>query len=319
MLSKLSNWAILIPSLAAFLTVYLMFMSIKSREESLEEKLKRFTAWRTPAAVRDERRDLRALLAELGRLTPRRWAERLDRELVRGGIPVRGGEFLIIMSLMVASFFILGLIVFRHPFGAVALASFGVLGPYFWLQTKQKNKHRQFNGQLADALLIMANSLKSGFGLLQAMEMVSQEMPNPIAEEFRITLREMTYGTATESALQHMTKRVGSADLDLVVTAILIQRQVGGNLSEILLNIHATIQDRLRIQQEIKTLTAQGRISGYIIAALPFAIAAILLVINPDYLKLLVSDPLGWAMLAGGLTLQLIGFLIIRKIINIEL
>jgi len=319
MLNKLNGWAILIPSLAAFLAVYLTFMSLKAREEPLEEKLKRFTAWRDPTTARVEKTGLRTLLVELGSFTPRRWTEKLDRELTRGGVPFRGGEFLVVIGLVTVLLFVVGLILFRQPLAALALASLGGLGPYFWLKRQQNRKHRQFDNQLADALLIMANSMKSGFSLLQAMEMVSQEMPNPIAEEFRLALREMTYGTATETALQHLTKRVGSADLDLVVTAILIQRQVGGNLSEVLLTIHATIQDRLRIKQEIRTLTAQGRTSGYIIAALPFGIAGVLMVMNPAYLLPLVSQPLGWAMLGGGLMLQLIGFLIIRKIVNIEL
>lgn len=318
MLDKLYSWAVMIPSLAAFLAVYLAFLGLSRREESLEAKLKRFTAWRAPGSPSTEKKNTRSLLSELGRLTPRRWSEKLDRELAQGGIPVRGGEFLVVIGLLMALFFLIGLILFRQPLGAVLLASLGLLGPYFWLKGKQNRKHRQFDNQLADALLIMANSLKSGFSLLQAMEMVSQEMPNPIAEEFRVTLREMTYGTATETALSHLAKRVGSADLDLVVTAIMIQRQIGGNLSEVLLNIHATIQDRLRIKQEIRTLTASGRTSGYIIAALPFGIAAVLTVLNPSYLKLLVTEPLGWAMLAGGLVMQFIGFLLIRKIVNIE-
>lgn len=148
--------------------------------------------------------------------------------------------------------------------------------------------------------------------------MVSQEMPNPISGEFKITLREMTYGTSTETALSNLAERVGSDDLDLLVTAVLIQRQVGGNLAEVLVNIHSTIADRIRIQQEIKTLTAQGRMSGYVIGALPFGIAGILSVINPSYLKLLFTTSLGLALLATGLISQFIGFLIIRKIIAVE-
>jgi len=191
--------------------------------------------------------------------------------------------------------------------------------PRLWLKSAQKKKRSQFNNQLADALLVLANSLRAGFSLLQAMEMVSQEMPNPISGEFHLALREMTYGTATETALIHLSERVGSDVLDLLVTAMLIQRQAGGNLAEVLLNIHATIQDRLRIQQEIKTLTAQGKMSGYVIAALPFGIAAVLSVSNPSYLSVLFTNPIGWAMLAGGLISQFIGFLIIRKIITIEI
>lgn len=313
-----TSWIVLLSTIATFWAVYMFLLSLRPREESLDDKLKRFTTWQVVSPSKPGKGGIRALLAELGRLTPRRWTERLDRELARAGIPVTGGEFLVVMGLVLALFFLLGLMILQQPLGAVFVALIGGIIPYIWLQSKKKSRRRQFDNQLADALLIMANSLRSGFSMLQAMEMVSQEMPEPISHEFRVTLREMAYGTSTETALQHLAKRVDSPDLDLVVTAILIQRQVGGNLSEILLNIHATIQDRLRIQQEIKTLTAQGRTSGYIIAGLPFAVAGILLIINPEYLQVLISRPLGWALLAGGLTLQLIGFLFIRKIINIE-
>ena len=242
----------------------------------------------------------------------------MDLELIRGNIPLKGGEFLVLQSFLTVLFFLIGLMLTQKIYGGILFAISGGGLPRLWLKSAQKKKRCQFNNQLADALLVLANSLRAGFSLLQAMEMVSQEMPNPISGEFQLALREMTYGTATETALIHLSERVGSDVLDLLVTAMLIQRQAGGNLAEVLLNIHATIQDRLTIQQEIKTLTAQGRMSGYIIAALPFGIAAALSVINPNYLSVLFSNPIGWAMLAGGLTSQFIGFLIIRKIITIE-
>jgi tight adherence protein B len=147
---------------------------------------------------------------------------------------------------------------------------------------KAKNKKlRQFNNQLADVLLTLANSLKAGFSLFQAMEMASQEMPDPISSEIRATLKEMTFGESTETALMNLAQRVPSRDLDLMVTAILIQRQIGGNLAEILLGIHDTIQGRLRMQGELKSLTAQGRLSGYIIGSLPLFIALIIGTMNP--------------------------------------
>jgi tight adherence protein B len=197
----------------------------------------------------------------------------------------------------------------------------GILGymlPQIWLKMAQKRKKINFNNQLIDALLIIANSLKAGFSFLQAMDLVSKEMTDPIAGELQFCLREMNYGTPTEEALLNLSDRVGSDDLDLLVTAILIQRQVGGNLAEVLQNIHGTIQDRLRIQREIKTLTAQGRISGFIIAALPFGMAAILWAINPGYMKVLITEKLGLVMVAIGITFEIIGFLVIRKIISIK-
>lgn len=315
---SLPQTIILISVVATFLAVYLGILAITHREESLEAKLQRFTALRVPVTVETEKKDIKRLLSRLGRLAPRRFSERLDIELIRGNIPLKGEEFLVLQGFLVVLSFCMGFALTQKLYAGFLFAVIGWLIPRLWLKSAQKKKRRQFNNQLADALLILANSLRAGFSLLQAMEMVSQEMPNPISGEFQLALREMTYGTATETALVHLSERVGSDVLDLLVTAMLIQRQAGGNLAEVLLSIHATIQNRLRIQQEIKTLTAQGRISGYIIGALPFGIAAILSVINPDYLSLLFTNKIGLVMLVGGLISQFIGFMIIRKIITIE-
>ncbi|WP_206810792.1 type II secretion system F family protein [Paradesulfitobacterium ferrireducens] len=305
-------------TVSIFISVYVGVSLILRREPSLDDKLRKFTAWRAPLNPGRTNRSLKEILSALGRWAPRSWTERLDHELVRAGIPLKGGELLVLEGFLVFVGAGLGLALTSKVYAGVVAGSLGLILPRVWLRSAQKRKRKSFSNQLADALLILANSLKAGFSLLQAMEMVSREMPDPIAAEFQVTLREMTYGTPTEEALLRLSERVGSDDLDLLVTAILIQRQVGGNLAEVLLNIHATIQDRIRIQQEVKTLTAQGRTSGYIIAGLPFAIAGILMVINPSYLKLLVTEPLGLAMLGGGLVSQIIGFIVIRRIISIE-
>lgn len=318
MVNGLAQTVILITVIATFLAVYLGILALARRDETLEAKLRRFTALRAPSKPEAEKKNLKNLLEVLGRFAPRRWSEGLDLKLVRGDIPLKGGEFLVLQGILSFLFFLIGFMLTKRIYVGFLLSFCGGILPRFWLNSAQKKKRRQFNNQLADALLVLANSLRAGFSLLQAMEMVSQEMPNPISGEFHITLREMTYGTATETALTHLSERVGSDVLDLLVTAMLIQRQAGGNLAEVLLNIHATIQDRLRIQQEIKTLTAQGRMSGYIIAALPFGIAAVLSVLNPSYLSVLFTNRIGWALLVGGLISQFIGFLIIRKIITIE-
>ena len=309
---------ILISVIATFSAVYTGIFALTRRDETLEAKLRRFTALRVPSKPQTEKRNLKHLLTILGRFAPRRWSEGLDLELIRGDIPLKGGEFLALQGFLTFLFFIISFMLILKIYAGLLISICGGILPRLWLNTSQKKKRRKFNNQLADALLVLSNSLRAGFSLLQAMEMVSQEMSNPISEEFHLALREMTYGTPTETALIHLSERVGSDVLDLLVTAMLIQRQAGGNLAEVLQNIHATIQDRLRIQQEIKTLTAQGRMSGYIIAALPFGIAAVLSVLNPSYLSVLFTNRIGWAMLGGGIISQFIGFIIIRKIITIE-
>lgn len=303
---------------AAFLAGYLLALSVGKREMSLEEKLKRYTAWNPPPSNMPRPYGFQEILARLADLAPSRWTEGINRSLQQAGIPLKGGEFLVVQAVVSLLLSLCGLLLGRSLVGAIAGAAMGFFSPRIWLGAGRKRRRRQFDNQLADSLLILANSLRAGFSLLQAMEMVSQEMPNPISSEFRLTLREMTYGASTEVALTHLAERVDSQDLDLLVTAVLIQRQVGGNLSEVLLNIHSTINDRLRIQQELKTLTAQSRTSGYIIAGLPFGIAGVLAILNRDYLMLLVTHRLGWLMLAAGLCAQATGFALIRRIVSIK-
>lgn len=313
------NLSLSIAAVSVFLTVFLLITGLNYRNESLEERLKRFTAIRPIAnSSAANEKTLKDILTHLGKFTPQRWRTKLDRELIQGDIPLRGGEFLVIQELAAFMLFLVGILLTRSLSVSLLFLGVGVLLPHLYLAKAKKKKRKQFDNQLADSLLILANSLHAGFSLLQAMEMVGQEMPNPIAGEFKITLREMTFGAPTETALTNLAERVGSDDLDLLVTAVLIQRQVGGNLAEVLINIHSTIADRIRIQQELKTLTAQGRMSGYIIGALPFGIAGILSIINPSYLKLLFTTSLGLAMLFMGLTSQLIGFFIIHKIISVK-
>ena len=176
-----------------------------------------------------------------------------------------------------------------------------------------------FNRQLGDALIIIANSLRTGYSFMQAMDMVAREMKPPISSEFSRTVKEMNLGTTTEIALGNMAKRIDSEDLDLVFTAVLIQRQVGGNLSEVLDNIARTIRERVRIRGEIRTLTAQGRMSGLIVGLLPVAMGFVIYLLNPEYIRVLFSHPIGRLMLIAATVSQVIGIILIRRIVDIEI
>ncbi|NTW06059.1 MAG: secretion system protein, partial [Peptococcaceae bacterium] len=176
----------------------------------------------------------------------------------------------------------------------------------------------KFNLQIGDALVVIANSMRAGYSFLQSMDLVRKELPPPISIEFNRVFQEMTLGISTEESLNNLNSRLKSDDLDLVITAVLIQRQVGGNLAEILDNIASTIRERVRIKGEIKTLTAQGKISGIIIGILPVLLAVALSLISPDYLMLLLTDPLGRAMLISAVIMEIAGILIIKRIIDIK-
>ncbi|QGP93811.1 Type II secretion system (T2SS), protein F [Neomoorella glycerini] len=243
---------------------------------------------------------------------------KLEEELTRADVLLKGEEFLgltflLLLGLGIISFFFTN----NLPF-AITAACLGGYLPFFAVRVKQNKRRIKFNGQIGDALVIMANALRSGFSFLQAMDMVRREMPDPIAKEFGITLLEMNWGSSTETALLGLTERVKSDDLDLVITAVLIQRQVGGNLAEILDNIAHTIKERVRIKGEIKTLTAQGRISGLIIGLLPVVLTTVIYLLNPGYLSLLFTTRTGVIMLLSAVLAQLMGVIIIRRIISIE-
>jgi len=304
-----------------FLTTFFVLMSltVARRKDSLAERLHRFTPLRiTPTTITTEKVNLKHILTKFAQLAPLHWSKKLEKELLRANIPLNGGEFLALQMILTLIFFLIGISVFHQFLVGPLMGMLGVILPRIWLKRAQKDKIQRFNDQLVDALLILANSLKAGFSFMQALDLVSREMPDPIARELQFSIREMNYGTPTEQALLNLNDRVGSDDLDLLITAILIQRQVGGNLAEVLMSIHSTIQDRLRIKRQIQTLTAQGRMSGYVVAALPFGMAAVLTLINRNYLLLMVTKPLGLAMIGGGLTSEIIGFLFIRKIIAIK-
>lgn len=301
-------------SLLAGLTVGIMILSFRPQRKSIAQQLHKFTSWQPEVKATPRGNSLKILASFI----PSTWGKSRDVDLIRANIPLNGNELLVLQIVLASTLGGLGLLVLHSILVAVVLPILGWIIPLAYVNHAKDQQIRLFNNQLADALNLMANAIRSGFSFLQAMDMASQEMPSPLSSEWRSALKEMQLGVSTEQALDNLTVRVGSADLDLMVTAITIQRQVGGNLSEVLSNIHNTIQDRLRIQKEIQTLTAQGRISGYLIAGLPFFIALMLLFINPSYLGLLISKPLGWEMIGGGLVSQTIGFVIIRRIVNIK-
>lgn len=303
---------------AGFLIMYFLVMAAASGKETIEERIKRLTAEKKPEQPKGKH-SWKKTVALLARFTPQKWAKQLDVELLHSGINLTGGEFIILQIFLLVLLTLMALMLTPLNSIFILLPLLGLILPRLYLTNSQNVKTRQFNNQLADVLLILANSLKAGFSLLQAMEMASQEMPAPMSTEIKTTLKEMTYGESTESALLNFAKRIKSRDLDLMVTAILIQRQIGGNLAVILLNIHETIQERLRIQAEIKTLTAQGRLSGYIVAFIPFGMALIISIMQPDYLGELFQSQVGIILIISGITSQLIGFLVIHKIVNIKL
>jgi tight adherence protein B len=198
---------------------------------------------------------------------------------------------------------------------------FGAVGwfiPKIWLGRRQAGRLKAFNNQLGDTIQLMSNSLRSGLSLVQSMEMISREAEPPISDEFQRVIREIGLGVGPQEALLHLVRRVNSDDLDLLVVAILVQFEIGGNLSRILDSIANTIRERVKLQGEIRTMSAQGRMAGYVLSGMPVAIGGMLMLIAPKYMGALFT-PGPWLVLPVGAVIGIIvGSLTIRKLVAIE-
>jgi tight adherence protein B len=217
--------------------------------------------------------------------------------------------------------FVVGLLAFLFSRSLIAmLMATGLMmaAPMFYVLRQRRRRFHTFTQQLPDALELMVRSLQAGHSFSSALQMVATEMPDPIAREFGKTYEEQNLGLNLKAALEGMVERVPILDLKLCVTAVLIQREIGGNLSEVLRGIGHTIRERFRIQGEIRVKSAQARLSGVIVSALPFLMFFWINLVNPDYMKPMYEHPWGYWILGGGITMQLIGWLIIRKIVNIQ-
>lgn len=191
-------------------------------------------------------------------------------------------------------------------------------GPMLFVKQKKKRRKAKLEEQLIEAISVLRNALKAGHSFQVAMNNIATDMEAPIAEEFERVFKETQRGMTIEESMNRMVERTGSDDLDMLCTAIIIQRKVGGNLADVLDKISETIQSRISLRMEIKTRTASGRLSGYIVGALPFLLLAIMSVLNPDYASGLIETDLGHIMLAIGVVLECIGFVVIKKIVSIK-
>jgi tight adherence protein B len=273
-----------------------------------------------------------AVIAGLSRVIDRQdMTARLSTEIARADLKLRPAELVAawIASpfVFLAIAYVLGFIFpgFQNP---VALAVAFLAGAYFprwYLRYRQAKRLRLFATQLPDTITLLANSLRAGSSFLQGIELVTREARPPISEEFERVVREMSLGVALQPALNNLVRRVASEDLELMVTAINIQSQVGGNLATVLDSIAYTIRERVRIIGEINTLTAMQRYSGYVITLLPVGLGAILFLISPSYMTVMLEKPpemfglpTGIIFFIIGLISMGVGYILIRRIVDIK-
>lgn len=247
------------------------------------------------------------------------FGSRLSSDLEAAGILLRANEYLLIWAATTIVPAFLFFIAGGDLISVIAVLIIGFIIPPLLVNRSKRLRIKKFEKQLADSIVFISNSLRAGFTFQQAMESVSKEMPDPIASEFKRTLLEIKLGAATEDAMERMVLRTKSNDLSLLVSAVLIQWKAGGNLSDVLDNISGTIRDRLRIKGQIRVITSSGRISGIIIGLLPIFLVAILMIINPSYIKEFFSTSIGVVLIFVAIIMEVFGFIVIKKIIDIKM
>lgn len=263
------------------------------------------------------------ILANVGSIiTPRGMAIRIAAELAKADVPLKANEYVAIQFLAITLGLTFGMLLFKSVAIGTVLAVTGYLCPVIWVKFKKSQRVRDFNEQILDTLIMLANGLKAGYSFLQAMEMVSREAPSPMGKELKRVLKENSLGINLEDTLRALNDRVESEDWDLVTTVVLIQRQVGGNLAEILDKIGFVIRQRMKIKGDIQTKTAQAKISGLLVGALPLGIGFMIYLINPAFMMKLFTFKSGafrgWYVLIFGILWECLGMYIIMQIVDIE-
>jgi len=293
----------------------------------VEERLGRYAesgGMVTGGAAPKEKAERRAILGDfvsrLGEGT--NLFDSVSKNLARADIKLRPAEYygMVIIAAIVA--WLLGTVLGQSILFGIVAGTIGGLLPHFYVRQAQTRRLRLFDNQLGDMLNLMVNGLRAGFSTLQAMEAVSRELPSPICDEFRRVVQEMQLGITMEEALDHLLRRINSDDLDLVITAINVQREVGGNLAEILDVISFTIRERVRIKGEISALTAQGRATAWVISLLPVVLVLLLFLLNRDYIMQFFNPETrgcGIPMIVVAALMVISGFFAVQKIVAIDI
>ncbi|TMB98238.1 MAG: secretion system protein [Chloroflexi bacterium] len=322
-------------ALLAFAGVFLLFVGLNQARRSAggaEDFQARLAAYGVTTAgasqlppasgFRDTLNRIFSPAAErVGRGDAKKGKPSVAEQLGRADLKLRTSEYFMIQLGSTVLFMLVGLLRFGFPGGIIQIVALGILGylvPGMYVKFRIGRRLKAFNNQLGDTLTLLSNALKAGYSFAQAIDTVAKNAVPPIADEFARAVREMNLGGSPDEALSNITKRIASADFDLVATAYSIHRTVGGNLAEILDNIAYTIRERVRIKGEIATLTAQARASGTLITFLPIVLATFMYFVTPTYFRPMFDSFIGWALIAVGIFMIFIGNLIIRRVVAIE-
>lgn len=328
-------------AIAAIAAVAIILIAVgiaSSGGSGVTARLERYASGKPDKPTKDKPEGLAELLAQSAALATlnkaveqRDFGANLSRELARADLKLKVSEYLAIwagttIGLPVAFFFIgFAISSFQSPIALIGALLLGFMLPRIWLNRRKSGRLSSFNKQLPDTITLVANALRAGSSFLQAIELVVRESRPPVSTEFGRVIREVNLGLPFDTALENMVRRVKSDDFELMATAIAIQHQVGGNLAEILDSIAFTIRERVRITGEIRTLTAQQRLSGYVVGLLPFGLAGFIYLAAPTFFNPMFDKsvavaglPVGVIILGFGVVMMLTGFTLIQKIVDIE-
>jgi tight adherence protein B len=323
---------ILVLSIGFFLLLgYGVYLQATRRRAKLSERMETYATIEAEAAeaTQTELQAMSQVPRFLHVVLGRGYMSRLEEELARADIPMRPSEYVLLRLVLAGFGYLIGRFVLGYLHSGIILMLIGFVTPVIFVRVHQNRRRAKFVKQLADALMLLTNSLRSGYGFVKGLELVAKEMGDPISKELNRMLREVNLGATIDDALTNLGRRVNSPDLDIVIGAYLVQKDVGGNLTEIMEKVAETIRERLRIQGDVRVLTTQGKLSGLIVGLLPFGVCFFLLVCAPDYFRTMFGPPivghiasynvpLGVLMLVGALCWQLIGGYMILKIVSVK-
>jgi tight adherence protein B len=312
-------WYFVVGSLIS-MAVALFLYGLGRSLEPVAEMDERIEAWvRSRAAASEANGGNGGFMARMDRRLARQaFAERAATDLARADLKLTVSEYLFVRLIAVLAGLFVGYVIQHSLIASLGIGLAGFFLPVLYVRARQGRRLRAFNAQLPDVLDHLTGSLRAGYGLLQAVEWVAKQMPPPAGEEFDRIIREVQLGRSLGDALDATVRRIDSDDLALIVTAIKIQHEVGGSLADILATVAETIRERVRIQREIRVLTAQQRYSGYVLMIMPIALAFVLYILNPEYESQLFAPGPTLCIPIGTAFMMVIGFFVMRRIVEIE-
>ncbi|WP_051237752.1 type II secretion system F family protein [Lacticigenium naphthae] len=310
---------IFIASLLFIFSVYTLFFAermVVRRRLFQEEKGNRSAEQKVEEIEQlESEREYRSFMT---RIQDSRFYRSLLVRIQQSHVKIRPEEYVLVSFVSALVVFAFVFLLNFSPLLSFVISLLGLFIPRYYLRAQARKRQKELNKQLPQALNLLANGLRAGFSFTQALNVASRDLGDPISEEFSKILRDNRLGKSLEAALENFAERNPHPDIEMLTTAVFIQRQVGGNLADILDSLAKTIRERMQLQAEIKTMTAQGRISAWVVGLLPFAMGAVLYLMNPEYMSVLFTTTIGLLLVSGALVILITGIFILVRMVDMK-